>query len=367
MINHKRVHGDRKSRHNHQASEDRPLRQRSEITIRLLWICIVIAATGCAGWQPSRMASRQSFQQPQSYAATGIKNELAGTTPVAGGGNIVRGQDSQYSDPLSKQDPGSSQFMRHRMPITQAQYAPATAPSHTAPAPYSTATVPTESAPAQPFIAPGPQEVIAAPPGQPYVDIDPTMSTPLDVFVEETQTGRFMFGAGVNSDAGVTGQIVIDERNFDITRVPTSFQDFVNGTAFRGAGQGFRLEAMPGNLVQRYLISFTEPYLFNTRVSFNSRGFLYDRRFYDWDERRAGFVIHCGSTRGERQDFRSARGWGYPTGRTHRGPRKERTVQRPIHADTRYSRHSILAHGGTSGRIELRAGVRRLRLSARRT
>jgi outer membrane protein insertion porin family len=270
------------------------LRQRSEITIRLLWICFVIAATGCAGWQPSRMAYRPSFQQPQSYGATGIGNELASTTPAARGANIVRGQDSQYSDPLSKQDPGSSQFMRHRMPVTQAQYAPATAPSHTASAPYSTATVPTESAPAQPLIAPGPQEVIAAPPGQPYVDIDPTMSTPLDVFVEETQTGRFMFGAGVNSDAGVTGQIVIDERNFDITRVPTSFQDFVNGTAFRGAGQGFRLEAMPGNLVQRYLISFTEPYLFNTRVSFNSSGFLYDRRFYDWDERRAGGRLALG-------------------------------------------------------------------------
>ncbi|MCA9227538.1 MAG: hypothetical protein KDA47_18085, partial [Planctomycetales bacterium] len=31
---------------------------------------------------------------------------------------------------------------------------------------------------------------------------------PIDVIVNETRTGRFMFGMGVNSDAGVTGQIV---------------------------------------------------------------------------------------------------------------------------------------------------------------
>jgi outer membrane protein insertion porin family len=97
-----------------------------------------------------------------------------------------------------------------------------------------------------------------------------------------------MFGAGINSDAGVTGQIVIDERNFDITRIPTSWRDFTDGTAFRGAGQGFRVEAMPGTQVQRYLVSFTEPYLFDTPISFNLSGFLYDRRFFDWSEQRLG-------------------------------------------------------------------------------
>lgn len=120
------------------------------------------------------------------------------------------------------------------------------------------------------------------------------MSTPVDVFVKETQTGRFMFGAGINSDAGVTGQIVVDERNFDITRVPTSWRDFVEGTAFRGAGQGFRLEAMPGTQVQRYLASFTEPYLFDTQISMNVSGYLYDRIFYDWREQRLGGRVAFG-------------------------------------------------------------------------
>ena len=30
------------------------------------------------------------------------------------------------------------------------------------------------------------------------------------MFVEETRTGRFMFGLAVNSDAGVTGNITVD-------------------------------------------------------------------------------------------------------------------------------------------------------------
>ena len=140
-------------------------------------------------------------------------------------------------------------------------------------------------------VLPGPAETVQ--PLQVYPDGG---TADIDVIVEETQTGRFMFGVGVNSDLGVTGQIVIDERNFDITRIPTSFSDFVNGTAFRGAGQGFRMEAMPGSQVQRYLVSFSEPYLLNGRLPFslNVSGFFYDRRFFDWDEQRLGGRVALG-------------------------------------------------------------------------
>jgi outer membrane protein insertion porin family len=116
----------------------------------------------------------------------------------------------------------------------------------------------------------------------------PGTPVPLDVIVEEARTGRFMIGAGVNSDLGFTGQVTIDERNFDIFGFPTSWAQIANGEAFRGRGQAFRLEAMPGNRVQRYLVSFTEPYLFWTPISLNVSGFLYDRGFFDWNESRAG-------------------------------------------------------------------------------
>jgi outer membrane protein insertion porin family len=113
--------------------------------------------------------------------------------------------------------------------------------------------------------------------------------------VQETQTGRFQFGVGVNSDAGVTGQIVIDERNFDWQRVPTSFDEVINGTAWRGAGQGFRMEAMPGNQVQRYLVSFTEPYLFGySPVSLNLSAFYFNRGYFDYDEERLGGRVALG-------------------------------------------------------------------------
>jgi outer membrane protein assembly factor BamA len=72
------------------------------------------------------------------------------------------------------------------------------------------------------------------------------------VAVQEANTGSLLFGVGVNSDAGLTGSIMFNERNFDITRPPTSLDDILNGSAFRGAGQELRIEAVPGTQLQRY-------------------------------------------------------------------------------------------------------------------
>ena len=116
----------------------------------------------------------------------------------------------------------------------------------------------------------------------------------LDVQVSETQTGRVTFGAAVNSNSGVVGQIIIDERNFDILGFPRSFSEIQDGTAFRGRGQGFRLELVPGNEVQRYLVNFSEPYLFNSQISFSASGYFFDRQFFDWDEQRLGGRFNFG-------------------------------------------------------------------------
>ena len=132
--------------------------------------------------------------------------------------------------------------------------------------------------------SPAGAQVMPGQPGQP--GFEPWL--PVDVFTNETQTGKLMVGVGVNSDAGLVGNVVIDEQNFDISRWPSSWEDFRDGTAFRGAGQRFRIEAAPGTLVQRYVISFQEPYLFDTPVSF-STSFSYFTRIYDnWFEARTG-------------------------------------------------------------------------------
>ena len=84
---------------------------------------------------------------------------------------------------------------------------------------------------------PAPVGNLSTAPTQPPVfgsppDRDMTRPLDLDAIIHETETGRFMVGVGVNSDAGLVGQITIDERNFDLTRVPTSWEDVRDGTPF---------------------------------------------------------------------------------------------------------------------------------------
>ncbi len=214
----------------------------------------------------------------------------------------IRGQNSWSSDDVSA---GSTDHLRHPMPVSGASGDATPRVAYQSPAPVTNAPagVPATGVPgnpsaatvtdnnqwlASPYLNSGGSGDLAQPvqlPGTPV---------PLDVLVEEDRTGRFMFGAGINSDAGLTGQITLDERNFNLFGIPTSWQEVWNGEAFRGAGQAFRLEAIPGNQVQRYLVSFTEPYLFASQVSLNASGFLYDRGFYDWDESRAGGRLGLG-------------------------------------------------------------------------
>jgi outer membrane protein assembly factor BamA len=108
------------------------------------------------------------------------------------------------------------------------------------------------------------------------------------VQVQETPTGSLIFGVGVNSDAGLTGSVVLNERNFDITRWPTSFDDLLSGHAFRGAGQEFRLEAVPGTQLQRYTASWREPYLFDSQYSLGLSAYYWDRIYNEYTESRLG-------------------------------------------------------------------------------
>ncbi|MCC7086064.1 MAG: BamA/TamA family outer membrane protein [Pirellulales bacterium] len=121
---------------------------------------------------------------------------------------------------------------------------------------------------------------------------DPTI--PLEINPSERQTGRLMLGVGVNSDAGLIGNFVLDEQNFDITRLPRSWEDIRNGTAWRGMGQRFRLEANPGTVVQRYAVTFQEPYLFGTPNQLNVSGYYFTRIYRDWSEERLGGKVGVG-------------------------------------------------------------------------
>lgn len=135
------------------------------------------------------------------------------------------------------------------------------------------------------------------PQGDPLADTltgPPPNFVDLDVRASEGQTGRLMFGVGINSNAGLVGSAVLDENNFDITRPPHSFQDITDGTAFRGGGQQFRLEAMPGNQVSRYMLTWRDPYFLDQNFSLGASGFYYTRFFPDWYETRAGGRLTVG-------------------------------------------------------------------------
>lgn len=116
----------------------------------------------------------------------------------------------------------------------------------------------------------------------------------IDVRAAEGRTGRLMFGAGVNSDAGLVGSFVWDESNFDLFRPPQTFADIIEGRAWRGAGQRFRAEAAPGSQVSRYAVSWTDPYFLYSDYSLTVSGFYFNRFYPDWDEDRVGGRIGVG-------------------------------------------------------------------------
>ena len=107
-----------------------------------------------------------------------------------------------------------------------------------------------------------------------------------EVRIVEAQTGSIMLGAGVASNSGLIGQLVLDQRNFDITAWPRSLKEFMTGEAFRGAGQRFRISLNPGTEQSSFSVSFTEPYLYDKPVSLDTVASSFERRQEAYDEGR---------------------------------------------------------------------------------
>ena len=112
--------------------------------------------------------------------------------------------------------------------------------------------------------------------------------------IDEAPTGRLMLGVGASSFGGLMGNVILHESNFDLFAIPRSFAELTSGRAFRGAGQEFRLELSPGTLVQRYVLSFREPYLFDLPIGLGVQGYETSRYYPDFSERRAGGRLSLG-------------------------------------------------------------------------
>ncbi len=111
------------------------------------------------------------------------------------------------------------------------------------------------------------------------------------VTIVEGKTGMVMAGAGVSADMGAVGQLIFDERNFNIKNRPKSLREFITGKGFKGAGQRLRIAIEPGTEVSQYSISFTEPYLRDKPISLDLAGSSWERAREAYDEERLkGFL-----------------------------------------------------------------------------
>ena len=79
----------------------------------------------------------------------------------------------------------------------------------------------------------------------------------LVVQVKEAKTGTFSFGGGYSTVDRLVGFVEVEQKNFDIS----------NWSSFTGGGQDLRLRAQIGSSQRNFLLSFTEPWLFDHPVS----------------------------------------------------------------------------------------------------
>jgi len=106
----------------------------------------------------------------------------------------------------------------------------------------------------------------------------------VEVRVKEGKTGSVMLGGGIGSDTGFVGQLMFEQRNFDVTDWPTGWGDFFSGEAFKGGGQRLRISLQPGLKYSEYLISFSEPYLNDKPLSLDVKASSFERDMEGFDE-----------------------------------------------------------------------------------
>ncbi len=114
------------------------------------------------------------------------------------------------------------------------------------------------------------------------------------VDVKEGRTGMLRFGGGYGANVGAFGDISYTDRNFDVFDLPKSWNDFLEGNAFRGAGEILTLRFSPGFERTEIMLSLTNPSVFDSPYSAGVSIFDYLRWYREYQQQTMGSNVSVG-------------------------------------------------------------------------
>ena len=105
----------------------------------------------------------------------------------------------------------------------------------------------------------------------------------LIIQVEEKRTGSLNFGAGFSTIDNLVGFVEMSQGNFDLLNWPN----------FTGAGQKFRFRIQYGTSRKDVILSLTEPYFLDRRLSLGGHPFYNEADYYSsiYSQRNYGFSL----------------------------------------------------------------------------
>ncbi|MBI5308221.1 MAG: outer membrane protein assembly factor BamA [Planctomycetes bacterium] len=112
--------------------------------------------------------------------------------------------------------------------------------------------------------------------------------------VKEGRTGMLRFGGGYGANVGAFGDVSYTDRNFDVTDLPKSWDDFLAGNAFRGGGEILTLRFSPGFERTEIMASLTNPSVFDSPYSAGLSLYDYLRWYYQYYQQSMGSRISAG-------------------------------------------------------------------------
>src|SRR6266498_2250999 len=104
----------------------------------------------------------------------------------------------------------------------------------------------------------------------------------LTILVQEKRTGSLSFGGGYSTIDQVVGFAELTQGNFDLFNWPS----------FTGGGQKFRLRIQYGTQRKDFILSITEPYFLDRRLSLNGQAFFTEANYLsaEYNQRNYGFA-----------------------------------------------------------------------------